>query len=314
MSSRLYSSKKLSGMRYSIKHYKVLYLLLMPGIIWYIMFHYVPMVGLLIAFEDFNPYKGFVGIFTGKWVGFKWFQRFFQSSYSSRLITNSLVISLKKVILAFPLPIFLAITLDSINARRYKKLVQTISYLPHFLSAVVICSMVRTLTSIDGGMINAIIKLFGGEPVFFLGNNNTFQGVLVVTTIWSTVGWNSIIYLAAISGIDPMLYEAATVDGAEWHQRIWHITIAGMAPIISLMLILNVGKLLNAGFEQILLLYTPMVYKSGDIIDTYVYREGIMKLNYSYSTAVNVFKSVVALILVFSTNFLAKKIGQEGIW
>ena len=290
---------------------------MIPGIMYYIFFKYVPMVGLLIAFEDYPPFSGFKGIFTSlteHWVGMKWFKRFFDSIYAERLIGNSFTISFKKLLFGFPAPIMLAILLSSLTSRRYTKVVQTISYLPHFLSAVIICSIVRTVTSTDGGLVNVIIKACGGTPVYFLGRNDTFQGTLVATTVWSTIGWNSIIYLAAITGIDPSLYEAATVDGADWHQKIWHVTLPAIAPIISLMLILRCGDLLEAGFDQILLLYSPIVYKTGDIIDTYVYREGLLNLKYSYTTAVNLFKSVVALVLVLSSNFVAKKMGQEGIW
>ena len=301
----------------SFKLYKVLYLMMIPGILFYILFKYVPMVGLLIAFEDYQPFSGFSGIFSGlteHWVGLKWFKRFLSSIYAERLIGNSFTISFKKLLFGFPTPIMLAILLSSLTHKRYTKFVQTVSYLPHFLSTVIICSIVRTVTSTDGGLINMIIKAFGGTPIFFIGRNDTFQGTLVATTVWSTIGWNSIIYLAAITGIDPALYEAATVDGADWHQKIWHVTLPALAPIISLMLILRCGDLLDAGFDQILQLYSSMVYKKGDIIDTYVYREGLLNLKYSYSTAVNMFKSVLALVLVLSSNFAAKKMGQEGIW
>ena len=176
------------------------------------------------------------------------------------------------------------------------------------------CSIVRTVTSVDGGLINMIIKAFGGEPIFFIGRNEYFQGVLVITELWKTIGWNSIVYLAAMTGIDPELYEAATVDGANWHHKILHVTLPAIAPIISLMFILRCGELLNAGFEQVFLLYSSAVYETGDIIDTYVYREGLVSLNYSYSTAVNVFKSVVALVMVLGSKLDAKKLGQEGIW
>ena len=189
-----------------------------------------------------------------------------------------------------------------------------ISYLPHFLSAVVVASIVRTITATDGGLINLIIMKLGGQPIFFLGSNKYFQGTLVLTELWKTIGWNSIIYLAAMTGIDPSLYEAATVDGANWHHKIWHVTLPAIAPIISLMLILRCGELMNAGFEMTFNLYSSAVYETGDIIDTYVYREGLTNMNYSYSTAVNVFKSVVSLVLVLGSNFGAKAMGQEGIW
>ncbi len=300
--------------RQSIKTYNVLYLLLIPGIVYYVVFRYLPMVGIAIAFQKYAPFSGVKGIFTSQWIGLYWFNKFFKSVYAWQLIRNSLVISLKKLVWGFPAPIILALLLNAVPSLRFKKTVQTISYLPHFLSMVVICSIVRTITSTDGGIINAIIKGLGAEPVFFIGSNKYFQGVLVVTDIWRLTGWSSIVYLAAITTIDPELYEAATVDGASWFRKIVHITLPSIAAIISLLLILRCGDLLNAGFEQIFLLYSSVVYETADIIDTYVYREGLNNLNYSYSTAVNVFKSVVALVLVLTSNYFAKKMGQESIW
>lgn len=300
--------------RSSFRQYWLLYLMLIIPVLYYVCFKYMPMVGVLIAFEKFQPFSGLKGILTSEWVGLYWFKRFFNSVYFERLMTNSLVISIKKLAVCFPASIILAIMLNSVTNARFKKTIQTVSYLPHFLSAVVVCSIVRTITSVDGGLINAIIKFFGGTPVSFLGSNDHFQSVLVLTSLWSTIGWNSIVYLAAMTGVDPALYEAATVDGAEWYHKIWHVTLPAIAPIISLMFILRCGELLNAGFEQVFNLYSPVVYKTGDIIDTYVYREGIISLNYSYSTAVNVFKSVLAMVLVLGSNFFAKLMGQEGIW
>lgn len=300
--------------RKSFKKYYMLYLLLIPGVLWYAIFKYLPMLGITIAFEKYSPFSGLEGIFSSKWVGLYWFRKFFKSIYAKRLIRNSLVISLKKLAVCFPSAIILAILLNAVPGTRFKKTVQTISYLPHFLSAVVVASIVRTVTTTDGGIINYIITLFGGQPIFFLGSNKYFQGVLVVTELWKTVGWSSIIYLAAMTGIDPQLYEAATVDGANWYHKIWHVTLPAIAPIISLMLILRCGELMNAGFEMTFNLYSSSVYETGDIIDTYVYREGMTNMNYSYSTAVNLFKSVISLVMVLGSNFIAKKMGQEGIW
>lgn len=300
--------------RKSFKKYYMLYLLLIPGVLWYAIFKYLPMLGITIAFEKYSPFSGLEGIFSSKWVGLYWFRKFFKSIYAKRLIRNSLVISLKKLAVCFPSAIILAILLNAVPGNRFKKTVQTISYLPHFLSAVVVASIVRTVTTTDGGIINYIITLFGGQPIFFLGSNKYFQGVLVVTELWKTVGWSSIIYLAAMTGIDPQLYEAATVDGANWYHKIWHVTLPAIAPIISLMLILRCGELMNAGFEMTFNLYSSSVYETGDIIDTYVYREGMTNMNYSYSTAVNLFKSVISLVMVLGSNFIAKKMGQEGIW
>ena len=193
-------------------------------------------------------------------------------------------------------------------------MVQTVSYLPHFVSMVVLAGLVNTLLTTNGGVVNQLIAALGGEPIYFLGQPAYFHGVLVVSGIWKEAGWGTIIYLAAISGIDPALYEAAIVDGAGRLRRMWHITIPGISSIVVIMLILNVGRILNAGFEQILLLYSPPVYSVADIIDTYVYREGIVNLQYSFTTAVGLFKSVAALILVVSANLVANRLGEQGIW
>ncbi len=298
----------------SFRNYWLLYLMVIIPVCYYIVFKYLPMVGILIAFEKYQPFSGIKGIFNSKWVGWYWFQRFFKSKYAGQLIRNSFVISFKKLIVCFPAAILLAVMLNGVGNMRYKKMVQTVTYLPHFLSVVVVCSIVRSVTSVDGGFINALIKLFGGTPIVFLGSNKYFQGVLVISDLWRSVGWNSIVYLAAMTSIDPALHEAATVDGAEWYHRIWHVTLPAIAPIISMMFILRCGELLNAGFEQIFNLYSSNVYETGDIIDTFVYREGLKNLNYSYSTAVNLFKSILAMVLVLSSNFISKKLGQEGIW
>lgn len=300
--------------RKSWKKYKVLYLLLIPGLLYFILMKYVPLTGILIAFEDYKPMSGWNGIFTSKWVGAKWFKRFFGSAYSGRIIRNTLIISGLKLLFGFPASVLLAVLLNELTGEKFKRVVQTVSYLPHFLSTVIVCSLVRSLTSVDGGLINTIITSLGKEPVYFLGSSKYFRSVLVISSVWQSIGWGSIIYLAAMTNIDPQLYEAATVDGANWLQRIVHVTLPAILPIISMMLILDVGKLLDGGFEQIYLLYSPVVYDVADTIDTYVYRDGLENLNYAYATAVSVFKSLVAMILVLGTNFITKKLGQEGIW
>ena len=300
--------------RQSFKQYWLLYLMLLVPVAYYVVFKYLPMVGITIAFKNYKPFDGIKGIFSSPWVGLKWFEKFFKSKYAYRIIRNSFVISFKKLIVCFPASILLAVMLNGVNNLRFKKTIQTVSYLPHFLSAVVVCSIVRSITSVDGGIVNAIVKAFGGKPIVFVGDNKYFQPLLVVTDLWKGIGWNSIVYLAAMTNIDPSLHEAATVDGAEWYHRIWHVTLPAIAPIISMMFILRCGELLNAGFETIFNLYSSNVYETGDIIDTYVYREGLKNMNYSYSTAVNLFKSVLAMVMVLGSNWVSKKLGQEGIW
>lgn len=294
--------------------YKMYYLLLIPGLLYLIIFHYIPMFGIVIAFKDYQPFMGVEGIFTSKWVGLKHFRKFFGSYYFKNILGNTLIISLYKFIFGFPAPIVLAILLNEVRNEKFKKTVQTISYLPHFLSWVVVSGLLVALLSTDNGLINVIRGFFGKEPIMYLGDPRYFRRVLVLSDIWKGVGWGSIVYLAAITGIDQELYEAAYIDGANRWDRIKNITLPSISNIVVIMLIFSVGGLLNAGFEQIFLLYSPSVYNVADIIDTFVYREGLVSNNYSYATAVGLFKSLVSMMLLLITNFIAKSLDQEGIW
>ena len=300
-------------MRILVKN-RFYYFLALPGLLYFIIFHYGPMLGILMAFKDFKPFDGYMGIITGEWVGLTNFKRFFESYYFWNILRNTLVISGQKILFGFPAPIILALLLNEIRSLRFKKAIQTISYMPHFLSMIVVMGILRKLLAVDTGYVNYFIKMFGGEPIMFLGDEKYFRGVLVISEIWQTVGWGTIIYLAAITGINPQLYEAATMDGATHWQQAWHITIPSIMSVVVIMLILRVGHILDAGFGQIFLLYSPAVYSVADIIDTFVYREGLGKMNYEYATAVGLFKSVIALIMVLGTNIITKKLGQEGIW
>lgn len=297
-----------------LKKYKMYYLLLLPGLLFLIIFHYIPLFGVVIAFKDYHPFMGVEGIFTSEWVGFKHFKKFFNSYYFGDVLGNTLAISLLKFVFGFPAPIILALLLNEVRNEKYKKTVQTISYLPHFLSWVVVSGLLVTVLSVDGGLLNELRKALGLEPIMYLGNPKYFRTILVVSDIWKGVGWGSIIYLAAITGVDPQLHEAAIIDGANKWVRIRHITLPSISNIIVIMMIMRVGGLLNAGFEQIFLLYSPAVYDVADIIDTFVYREGLISNNYSYSTAVGLFKSLISMALLLTTNFIAKKLDQEGIW
>lgn len=305
---------KKHSLRYYLKRDALLYAMLLPGVLYLIIFKYIPMTGVIIAFEDFKPYWGLKGIFTSDFVGWRWFQQFFNSIYAKRLIWNTLVISIYKLFWGFPAPILLALFLNEIRSKHFKRTVQTVSYIPHFLSWVIIAGLVQQMTSTDGGIINQIIKSLGGQELYFLGDPKYFRGILVISSIWKGIGWESIIYLAAIAGIDQEFYEAAKVDGAGFFRCMWHITLPSILPIISIMLVLQTGDLLDAGFEQILMLLNANVYSVGDVIDTYVYRNGIQNMDYSFSMAVSLFKSVVSLILVVLANKTAHKMGQEGIW
>lgn len=296
------------------KKYKLYYFLILPGILYYIVFHYVPMFGIIIAFKDVSPFEGIQGIINGPWVGFKHFTRFFGSIYFWSIMRNTLTISFYKLAFGFPAPIILALLLNEVRNKHFKKTVQTISYLPHFISMVVVAGLLTNILSTQNGIVNEVIKAFGREPVFFLGEPAYFRSVLVASGVWQGVGWSSIIYLAAMANIDTELYEACVVDGGNRWRQTWHITLPGIRNVTVLMLIMAIGGLLNAGFEQILLLYSPAVYDVADIIDTYVYREGLINSNYSFSTAVGLFKSVIAMVLIMGSNYIAKKFEQEGIW
>ncbi|MFY9176789.1 MAG: ABC transporter permease subunit [Caldicoprobacterales bacterium] len=298
----------------TFKKYKMYYFLLIPGLLYLIIFHYIPMFGIIISFKDYQPFMGVKGIFTSQWVGFKHFQKFFNSYYFWDILGNTLTISLLKFIFGFPAPIVFALLLNEVRNKKFMKTVQTISYLPHFLSWVVVSGLLVTLLSMDNGLINIIREAMGRESIMFLGDPRYFRQVLVVSDIWKGIGWGSIVYLAAISGVDQEMYEAAYIDGANRWRRIWHITLPSISNIVVIMLIFNVGGLLNAGFEQIFLLYSPSVYSVADIIDTFVYREGLQSNNYSYATAVGLFKSLVSMFLLLLTNFIAKRLDQEGIW
>lgn len=311
---KMASNGRRTGKFIYLKKDLAFYLMLLPGVIYFLVFKYLPMFGIYIAFLDYKPYWGLEGIFTSDFVGIKWFERFFHSIYAERLISNTIIISLYKLIWGFPAPIIFALLLNELRSKYFKKTVQTISYIPHFLSWVIVTGLLRQLTTIDGGLINEIISQFGGEPVLFLGSVKYFRSLLVISDIWRGIGWGAIIYLAAISGIDQELYESAKVDGAGIWQRMWHITLPAILPIVSIMLILRVGDLMDSNFEQIQLLLSSQVYSVGDVIETYVYREGILHMNYSYSMAVSLFQSVVGLILVLLSNQAAKRMGQEGIW
>lgn len=297
-----------------IKNDRFLYLLVIPGMIYFLIFCYLPMYGVVIGFKDYFPSMGLEGVFTSKWVGFAHLEKFIGSPYFSTVMLNTVIISLLKLIFGFPAPILLALMLNEIKSLAFKKITQTISYLPYFISWVIVGGLIVSLLSVNRGPVNELIKAMGMEPVRFIGNEKYFRSLIVISDIWKNVGWGSIIYLAGIVNINPELYEASICDGANKLRQIWHITLPGIMNMITIMLIFAVGGLLNAGFEQILLLYDPSVYSVGDIIDTYVYRVGLMSGEFAYGTAVNLFKSVLSLILILGANYAARKFDQEGIW
>lgn len=294
--------------------YRAFYLMALPGLIYFFLFHYVPMIGNLMAFKDFKPAQGLMGLFQDNWVGFKHFTKFFNSYYFSRVFFNTVIISGYKLIFGFPAPIILAILINEIRSTVFKRFVQTVSYLPYFLSWVIVASLMMILTSPSSGIMGWVFNLFNMEPIYLLGSGEYFRSVLVISEIWKSIGYGSIIYLATIAGIDEDQYEAATIDGASRLQKILYITLPGMQMIITISFILNIAGILNAGFEQIYLLYSPSVYYVADVIDTYVFREGLIKMNYGFATAVGLTKSVIALILIIITNQLTRRFGAGGLW
>lgn len=287
-----------------------LYLLVSPVIIFYLLFCYKPMYGALIAFKDYTPGRGFS---ESPWVGFKYFKEFFSSVFFWDVLKNTVVISLNTVVFGFPAPILLAVLVNEVKNKWFSKTVQTVSYLPHFISLVVICSLIKEFTAYDG-IINDIVTFFGGERVIMLNEPEMFVPIYVLSGIWQEVGWGSIIYIAAIAGVDPSLYEAAQIDGAGRLRQLWHITLTSILPTIVIMLILKVGNILNVGYEKIILLYSPVIYDTADVISTYVYRKGILEYNYSYSTAVGLFNSVVNFVLLITANTISKKTTESSLW
>jgi len=288
-----------------------LYLIMVPGLLFFVIFKYVPMWGTLIAFQDYSP---FAGIRNSPWVGLEHFERMFNSKEFYQVFINTLLISLYKLFWGFPAPIILALMLNEVRHMLFKRSIQTIVYLPHFLSWVIVGGVLINILSPSTGIVNEILKYFGIEPIMFLGDERWFRSILVISDIWKSAGWGTIIYLAALAGINPQLYEAATVDGANRWKQVWHITLPSLLPTIAILFLLNLSSVLDVGFEQILILYNSLVYSVGDVIETYVYRVGISQGEFSYTTAVGLFKSIIALILVVLANSATKKMGHEGIW
>ncbi len=295
---------------FAIKNEPALYLMILPVIVWYILFHYKPLYGILMAFQDYSPGKG---IWGSRWIGFEHFINFFNDVYFWRILKNTLVISVTTLVFSFPAPVVLALLLNELPFKRFGRVVQTISYMPHFISMVVICSMIRTFT-MDTGVINQFLSLFGVEPVTMLTKPNLFVPVYVISGIWQQLGWNSIIYLAALASVDPQLYEAAKIDGANRWQQLWAVTLPAIVPTIIIMLVLRMGQLLSVGFEKILLLYNPGIYETADVISTYVYRKGLLEFSWSYSTAIGFFNSIVNFLLIVTTNKLSKVLTDTSLW
>jgi putative aldouronate transport system permease protein len=288
-----------------------LYVIIAPVLAYFAIFHYAPMYGLQIAFKDFIATKGITG---SSWVGLKHFKQFFQSYYAARIIANTLGISLMQLLIGFPIPILLAIMINEVSSSKFKKTVQTVTYAPHFLSAVVLVGMMITFLSPRNGIINQIIALFGGERIFFFSEPGWFKSLYVFSDVWQNMGWASIIYLAALAGIDPQQYEAAVIDGAGKFQKIVHITIPGLLPTAIILLILNLGTLMSVGFEKVFLMQNDLNLDSSEIISTYVYKKGLIGAQYSFSAAVGLFNSLINFILLLVVNGLSKRLSKTSLW
>ena len=291
--------------------YRGLYLLIIPVVIYYVVFHYVPMYGLIISFKDFSPATGILG---SRWVGLKHFKSFLSSPYFGRVFKNTINISFWSLAAGFPAPILLALLINEVQGIRYKKLVQTVSYIPHFISLVVVVGMIKTFTG-DGGFLNTILTamhITTGEDM--LNVKEYFVPIYVISGVWQGVGWGTIIYLAALSSISQDLYEATEIAGAgRWQQTI-RITLPSLMPTIVMLLILQIGSLMNVGYEKIILMYNPLTYETADVISSFVYRKGLLEAGYSYSSAVGLFNSVINFFLLITANYISKKCGESAIW
>ena len=300
-------TRKSLGQR--VWEYRYLYLMLLPAIAAMLFFHYVPMYGIQIAFKDFKPRQG---IWGSDWVGLKYFMRMFREYTFLSVLRNTLLISFLKLAICFPAGVVFALLLNEIGNLRLKKAAQTISYLPHFISWVVLGGIVKTLFSLNGP-VNALVALFGGEKTMYLTKSGYFIPILILTEIWKTMGWGSIVYLAAIAGVPAELYESAQMDGASRLQRMRYITFPSILPVVVTLFVLRVGNIMDAGCDQIFNLYSPIVYDVADIIDTYSYRVGLLDNDFSYSTAIGLFKNVIGVALMLSVNQLSRRINRSGV-
>ncbi|MFC4778698.1 ABC transporter permease [Paenibacillus sp. GCM10023252] len=289
---------------------KLIYLMLLPVIAYFAIFSYLPMYGAQIAFKNYSVARG---ISESPWVGLEHFQQFFSSFYFWRVLKNTLMLSFYELIFGFPAPIVLALLLNEVRKALFKRAVQTITYIPHFISVVVVVGMTKDFFSLEG-LVNQLLELVGLEPKFFLNGPEWFRFLYVGSGIWQGIGWGSIIYLAAMAGIDPALYEASRVDGATRFKQMIHITIPGIAPTIIILFILNIGHFMSVGADKIILLYSPVMFETADTISTYVYRKGLLETNYSYSAAVGLFNSVLNFMLLIGANMLSRKYTDTKLW
>lgn len=303
-----YPTRKLKS---RLRRYAPVYIMLLPVIAWFVVFKIAPIYGIQLAFKKFNAFRG---IWGSPWVGLRNFEKFFANYYFSRLVGNTIKISLLKLITAIPAAVLLALLINELPGRRFKRAFQTISYLPHFMSWVVLGGIFLIILSPNGGAVNTFLGWFGIGPIYFLGDSRYFVLTLIVTSLWQGVGWNSIIYLAALTGVSRELYEAASIDGASRFQRAVYISLPALYPTVGMLFTLGLGSVLSGSFDQVFNMYNSAVYPVADIIDTYVYRQGIMNADYSFSTAVGLFKSVISFIMVISANAASRRLFSYSMW
>ncbi len=304
-------SKRRSNLQKNLKKYAAFYLFLLPAVLWFALFCYYPMTGVVIAFKKFQ-YN--LGLYFSPWVGLRYFQDFLSDPYFYKVLKNTVVISLAKLAINFPAPIILALMLNAVRSDRFKRPIQTISYLPYFVSWVVVAALIQKLFSPTTGMVNDIRLSMGLDPIYYLGEKSLFLPFIVLSDMWKGIGYGSIIYLAALTGIDPTLYEAANIDGANGAQKLWHITLTGIKPTVGIMFLLSVGGLFGSNMEQILLLQTPPTFDVSEVIDTYVLKRGINMNQFDYATAMGLFRSVISLALVIGANYTSKKLTEVSLW
>lgn len=302
--------KKKGSLIKDLRRHWAAYLMLIPAVVLLFIFSYIPMYGIVIAFKNYKPQ---LGIWGSPWVGLEHFAKFFTSAHFPVLLRNTLSISVYSLLAGYPCSIILALLLNEVRCAKYKKVVQTISYMPYFISSVVVCGMLKSFLSYDG-MFNALNNLMGREPISFLSEPKYFQHIIVWAGVWQGMGWNSIIYMAALSAIDTQLYEAARIDGCGRLRQAWHVTIPGIMPTVIMLLIMSVGSILTVGTDNILLLYNPMTYETGDVFGTYTYRLGIRGGQYDYTAAVGLAETVVGFIMIIIVNWISRKTTEQSLW
>lgn len=308
---RMSSTARSSTFMSRLARNRWLYLMVLPGLLYFLIFKYWPMYGIFIAFKDYQPFLGF---WNSPFVGLKHFERLFSDDNFLVLFRNTLILASYNILFFFPLPIVIALMLNELRIEVMKRFVQTLIYIPHFMSWVVVVGIAYIFLTTEGGVVNDVLVRLGGDKINFLASNEWFRTIVTSEVIWKETGWGTIIFLAALSGVDPQLYEAAHMDGANRARQLWHITLPAIRSTIIILLILRLGSFLDTGFEQIFLMLNAMNREVGDVFDTYVYSVGISQGQYSFSTAVGVFKSIIGLVLVVSSNYFAKKFGEEGIY